>query len=122
MKLIIRKKVLIFSFSAFVLVQVFFVPSSLAIEGNTTYNIPNPVNATSFETLVQAIAKWFVRIMVPIAAIIFLYAGFLFLTSGGDEEKVKKAKRAITYAIVGLVIVLIGAGFITLIKSILEVK
>jgi len=60
--------------------------------------------------------------MVPVATIIFLYAGFLFLTSGGDEEKVKKAKRAVTYAIVGLVIVLIGAGFITLIKSILEVK
>lgn len=95
----------------------------LAQQGSTgKYEIPNPINTDSFEGLVKKIAEWFYKIMVPLAAIMVLYAGFLFLTSGGDEEKIKKAKKAITYTIVGVAIIVIGAGFITLIKSILEVN
>ena len=117
----------VFIFSIVFLISVlgialFFAPSSLAIEGNTTYNIPNVVNSNTFEGLIRGIAEWFYRIMVPVASIVILYAAFLFLTSGGDEEKVKKAKRAITYAVVGVAIILIGAGFITFIQSLLSVN
>lgn len=87
-----------------------------------TMELPNPVASNTFEGLIAGIAKWFYYIMVPLASIVILYAAFLFLTSGGDEEKVKTAKRAITYAVVGIAIVLIGAGFITLIKSLLGVN
>ena len=34
-----------------------------------------------------------------------LYAGFLWMTAGGDEENVKKAKDMIKNAIIGLVII-----------------
>lgn len=34
-----------------------------------------------------------------------LYAGFLWMTAGGDEENVKKAKSMIKNAIIGLVII-----------------
>jgi len=121
MKLIKIKNVLIISFSIFILVQIFFVAQVFA-QSTKTFEIPNPLDATSFEALVKGIAKWFYRIMVPVAAIMVLYSGFLFLTSGGDEEKIKRAKKAITYTIVGVAIILIGAGFINLIKSLLEVK
>ena len=101
---------------------VFLVRPSLAVSGNTTVNLPNPTNASTFEELIQNIAKWFYYIMIPIASIMVLYAGFLFLTSGGDEEKIKRAKRTITWVIVGVAIILIGAGFITFVKSLLSVK
>jgi len=38
-----------------------------------------------------------------------LYAGYLWMTSGGDEEGVKKAKIMIRNAIVGLVIITLSA-------------
>ena len=38
-----------------------------------------------------------------------LYAGYLWMTSGGDEEGVKKAKMMIRNAIVGLVIITLSA-------------
>ena len=88
--------------------------------GETSFELPNPLTATTFEDLVSSIATWFELIMVPLATIMILYAAFLFMTSGGDEEKIKRAKRAITWAVVGVAIVLIGAGFITLIKSFLS--
>lgn len=40
---------------------------------------------------------------------LFLYAGFLWMTAGGDEEKVKKAKSLILNAVVGYLI--IGAAY-----------
>jgi hypothetical protein len=35
-----------------------------------------------------------------------MYAGFLILTGGGDEEKSEKAKKIITYAIIWVLIIL----------------
>lgn len=40
-----------------------------------------------------------------------MVAAFLYITSGGSEEKITQAKRAITWAVVGLVIV-ISAQFL----------
>jgi hypothetical protein len=38
--------------------------------------------------------------------IMIMYAGFLILTGGGDEEKNDKAKKTIAYALIGVVILL----------------
>ncbi len=35
-----------------------------------------------------------------------LYAGFTWMTAGGNEEKIKKAKKIITSSIIGLIIVI----------------
>ena len=42
--------------------------------------------------------------------IYLLYGGFLWMTSGGESEGVKKAKTMITNAIVGLVIISVSAA------------
>ncbi|MFH0852712.1 MAG: pilin [bacterium] len=82
--------------------------------------LQNPLTACSFEELVKDIATWFYYIMIPISAIMVLYAGALFMTSAGNEERIAKAKRALLWAIVGVAIILINYGFIDLIKSFLE--
>jgi len=43
-----------------------------------------------------------------IAIVIMLWGGFVWLTSGGSEEKVGQAKKIITAGIVGLVIIFIA--------------
>jgi hypothetical protein len=47
-----------------------------------------------------------------VAVAILVVAGYLFITSGGDPEKVEKAQKAITAAIVGLVIVFIARAIV----------
>jgi hypothetical protein len=50
---------------------------------------------------------------VGAAAVIFLiYGGIMFAMSGGDAEKVKKAKSIILYALIGLSLAIL-ANFIT---------
>jgi uncharacterized membrane protein len=116
-------KILITAGFAISLILIFSAPVILlAAEGTPGYELPNPLQAQTFEDLVNGIATWLYTITIPLSAIIILYAAFLFMTSGGDEEKIKKAKRALTWALVGVGIIVIGTGFIVLIKDLLGVK
>ncbi|MGH7203966.1 MAG: hypothetical protein ACREHC_05980 [Candidatus Levyibacteriota bacterium] len=51
-----------------------------------------------------------------VALILFIYAGILFVRSGGDPKQVQTARATITYAIIGLVLVLSSYGIITIIS------
>ncbi len=91
--------------------------------GKTTsvsFVIENPIQAKSLVDLAKAIGRFLLQIAIPIAVIIIIYSGLLFLTSGGNKDKVVKARTALLYAVIGLAIILIGQGFFTLIKSILD--
>jgi hypothetical protein len=60
-------------------------------------------------TLSETVAK-IIKIILGFLGVIFIvliiYAGFLWMTSGGNEEKVKTAKKIITAAIIGTAIIL----------------
>ncbi|MBL4694559.1 PKD domain-containing protein [Candidatus Gracilibacteria bacterium] len=53
-----------------------------------------------------------------LAVIIIIYGGVLYVTSGGEEEQTGKGKKAIQYAVIGLLIVLGSFAFVnTVIQS-----
>ena len=85
-----------------------------------SFEIPNPVQAESLVDLAKAIGRFLLQIAIPIAVIIIIYAGILFLISQGDKDKIIKARKALLYAAIGLAIILIGQGFVTLVQSILN--
>jgi len=84
-------------------------------------SIDNPLGAESFTELVNDIAGWIFMLAIPLATVMFLIGGFQFLVSGGNEEKVTQAKKTMLWAAVGLAVCLIGAGFTSLIKQLLDV-
>lgn len=43
---------------------------------------------------------------VPIVVLAIIYSGFLFVSAQGNSEKLKKAKQAILYSIIGAVLLL----------------
>lgn len=55
---------------------------------------------TIFTTLINYINGFLALVIV----ILILYAGFLVLTSAGDEERVKKAKSIVKYIVVGVLL------------------
>ena len=46
-----------------------------------------------------------------IAVIMMIYAGFLFVTSAGDANKIATAKKAVLYAVIGVAIIAIAQIF-----------
>lgn len=57
-----------------------------------------------------------------VAVFLIVYAGIQFVTSGGDPKKVQAARQIITYAIIGLVLVLSSFGIIYFISYTTGVK
>ncbi len=88
-----------------------------------TFEIQNPLGAYgSLEDLIDGIVGWLVKIAIPLAVIMILYAGILFLTAGQYPQNYEKAKTTLFYVVIGLTVIFIGKGFISLIKSILELS
>ena len=73
----------------------------------------------AFMTLINNVITFiFLKMVVPIAAIMFFYAGFLMVTSGGSSEAKTKAKGIFTNTVFGLVI---AAGAWLIVKTILSI-
>jgi len=53
------------------------------------------------------------------AIIMFIYAGFLFFTAGGDPEGMQKARRAAIYGVAGVAVAFVGYGIVSLVGNIL---
>ena len=83
-------------------------------------SIPNPLDAETFAELINNIATWVFNIAIALATVMFLIGGFQFLVSAGNEEKVTKARKTMFWSAVGLAICLIGSGFTSLIRQLLE--
>jgi hypothetical protein len=82
-------------------------------------SVPNPLNVTSFTDLAGDIITWIVNIGVSVAVIMIVYSALLFMTAAGSEEKVSKAKKALTWSLIGLAVLISSRALIELIKNIL---
>jgi len=56
--------------------------------------------------------------LVSVLAVAFLiYGGFLYITSGGNEESAERGKKVITNAIIGLVIIIFSFAIVNVVIS-----
>lgn len=56
--------------------------------------------------LIVTIVKFVLSFLGIIAVIMVIYAGILYVTSRGDGDQVENAKKTITYAVIGIVIIM----------------
>jgi hypothetical protein len=64
------------------------------------------LTTTDVRTYVSLIIRGFMGLLGLVAVLLFLYAGFLWMTAQGNEDKVKTAKKIMVDAVIGLVIIL----------------
>lgn len=95
-----------------------FVGAQGPFGGSITFvsNISGIAGATG---VLKNIAQWFLTIVIAVSVIFFVYAGFLYITSGGDENKVKTAKNYLLYGIIGIAIALLAAAITTVTQSLI---
>ncbi|MDA1060403.1 MAG: PKD domain-containing protein [bacterium] len=73
---------------------------------------PALVVTTDFRDFVLLVVNFALGFLGLVAVIIVIYGGTLYVTAGGEEEKTQKGKKAITYAVIGLLIVLGSFAFV----------
>lgn len=64
-----------------------------------------------------AIAEMLLRVAALVAIGYIIYAGFIYMTSGGEAERAKNAKNTIINALVGLVISILAASIIAFVGN-----
>jgi amino acid transporter len=58
--------------------------------------------------IIFEVIRYLLSFLGVAAVLIIIYGGFLWMSAGGNEEKVGKAKKIITQAIIGLIIILLS--------------
>jgi type IV secretory pathway VirB2 component (pilin) len=59
------------------------------------------------DTVVNII-QWVLGILALLAVVFVIYGGFMWLTSSGDESRIESAKKTISAAVIGLIVVLLA--------------
>lgn len=59
------------------------------------------------------IVKWLLLSLAFIGVIMIIYAGILWMTAAGNDEKVALAKKVITSVIIGLVVIFLAWAIVT---------
>jgi len=65
-------------------------------------------------------AKWLLALVWAIAVIMIIHAGLIWMTAGGDEDALNRAKDKLTQALVGAAIALLAAGLVYIIQQLLS--
>lgn len=100
-------------------ISIMVLASSAVAQGVT---IPNPLGSggSDVPTLIHTIANRLLGIGAIISTIIILWAAIVFMTSGGNKDRVTMARNTLWYAIIGLTILLLADGVSILIQNFLS--
>ncbi len=77
----------------------------------------NPLKFNTITELFTAILQIITVFAVPVIVFFIIFAGFKYVTAGGNAEKVTSATHALTWALVGGVIVLGAQVLLAVIQS-----
>jgi len=74
----------------------------------------------SVNEIVAMVINVFSWVVGAVAVVFAIYAGFLYITSGGEQAKIKLAKDTLLYVVIGLVVVVLSQILVNfvLVKSI----
>ncbi len=79
----------------------------------TIFPVDVGLSTADLKQTVVSIIRWALGILGLVAVSFIIYGGFLWMTARGDEQRILKAKKVITSAVIGLIIVLLAWAIVT---------
>jgi|GEM_PF-250630 len=117
----------VFNLSAFlavspVLAQEVSSPDSTLNQGLQVIEQPLGLAATDIRVIIARIIRIALGLVGLVMVIMFIYAGFLWMTAGGNEEQLGRAKKILINATVGLAIILSAYAIVWFVMRLLGVE
>lgn len=104
-------------FSIFVVIMLFI--TKIKVAGAIAINLTNPINTSDFGTLVENFLLWILSVAGALALFMLVAGGIMYMTAGGDDQKVATAKKMVGWTVLGLVLVLVSYSIISVLDDIL---
>ncbi|MFA5080581.1 MAG: hypothetical protein WC472_03070 [Candidatus Paceibacterota bacterium] len=115
-----KKKVIIAFFFSVIISSAGII--SRAVAASSSAIISNPLSVTTLPSLLCIIFDGLVYLGAPVLGFVILLAGISWLTSMGDPSKIKTAQSAITFAVIGLIVVLSSKAIYSFIIDALDIS
>jgi len=90
------------------------------ISGGITAAAPDGGGGINARNLVTSIMGWLTFVVGVISVVFIIIGGIRYITSGGDAEKVKKAKNTVLYACIGLAVAILAGAIAAFINSTIQ--
>ena len=71
----------------------------------------------TLENWITTMLNWAIGIAALLSVVMLVFSGYLYITANGDENKVEKATKTLTFAIVGLVVCFIAIMLVQFVLS-----
>lgn len=88
-------------------------PNSSLQQGVQVIEQPLGLPATDIRLIIARIIRIALGLLGTVLVVLIMYAGFLWMTAGGNEEQIAKAKAMLKNAIIGLAIILSAVAIVT---------
>lgn len=102
---------------AFCSIMVVLMP--YIVMADETVVIDCPLKVCNFDSIIGTVTTILNALAIAAGTIMIIIGGIQYMTSAGNEEKAKKAKQVIIYAIIGVAIVLSADFIIGIVKEII---
>lgn len=96
-----------------VVIVVLAVASPADVLAQTGVQIPNPIRCNDINCLVSQIIRYILGTIAVIATFMFIWGGLMMLTSGGNADRVRKARETLAWASIGLVVIMLSWAIIS---------
>ena len=119
------KLILLFVILVSICFAVFFVFNTSATQAQDPFgqekveNVNLPKNVDLIMTIIKII-NWALGFLALVAIILVIYAGYLWMTAGGNTKQVDKAKKILINALIGLVIIVLSFAIVTYVFKVLQ--
>jgi ABC-type Fe3+ transport system permease subunit len=70
--------------------------------------------------IIKTVITWLFTILMILAVVFILFAAFTYLTSSGDEEKVRKAHNTLLYTAIAVLVGLLCYGIVNAVSVFVE--
>lgn len=101
------------------------VNTAVGVNYNGTFDqelgtFSNPLDAETLPELMATILRILFALIGIISVIIIIIAGFRMVLASGNEAELTKAKQAITWAIVGLIVALMSFSIVAIVQKLIQ--
>lgn len=110
-----KNKIKMFAASSAVMMMA--LPALVSAEFQTPVGTGLPQG--SITDIITNIMNWLLMLVGIIGVIGFAIAGILYLTAAGDDTAIERAKNAMMYSIIGVIVAIIGVVVIQAVQGML---
>ena len=92
----------------------------LALAGVIVVPMLVSANNDNVTDTIENITEWVITVSLVLATMMYVIGGFLWMSDAGNMERVKTAKSIIVSTTIGLIVILMANGLISIVKQLVQ--